>query len=82
MYLLYRAALTLYDFRGDDSRKRKDELLSSLNREYASGDIVQIQFYPLGFGTVLNRWPILQTTGVYTSKTSTLPAFPSNPFLS
>jgi hypothetical protein len=45
MYLLYRAAFTLYDFRGDDPRKCKDELLSTLNREYAAGDIVQIQFF-------------------------------------
>ena len=44
MYLLYRAAFTLYDFRGDDPRKRKDELLCALNREYAAGDIAQIQF--------------------------------------
>ena len=67
MYLLYRATFALYDFRGDDPRKRKDELLSSLNREYAAGDIVQIQFFPRGLEQFLNRWPILQTTELYTS---------------
>ena len=64
MYLLYRSAVALYDFRGDHSRKRKDELLGTLNWEYAAGDVVQIQFSCGDLMTDLNRWPILQTTDV------------------
>jgi len=67
MYLLYRAAFTLYDFRGDNPRKRKDELLCTLNREYAAGDIVQIQFFRRDLIPFLNRWPILQTIDLCTS---------------
>src|SRR4029078_26688 len=37
--LLDRPAVTLDDFGGDYPRKRKDELLSTLNREYAAGDV-------------------------------------------
>ena len=44
MYLLDRATLAFYDFRGDYSRERKDQLLGSLDRKYAAGDVVQIQF--------------------------------------
>src|SRR6266478_2124960 len=44
MDLLDRATLTFYDLRGDYSRKRKDQLLGSLDRKYATGDVVQIQF--------------------------------------
>ena len=44
MNLLDRATLTLYDLRGDYSRERKDQLLGSLDRKYATGDVVQIQF--------------------------------------
>ena len=44
MDLLDRATLAFYDLRGDYSRKRKDQLLGSLDRKYAAGDVVQIQF--------------------------------------
>src|SRR6266852_1174871 len=43
MYLLDRATLALYNLRGDYSRERKDQLLGSLDRKYAAGDVVQIQ---------------------------------------
>ena len=41
MYLLHRAALALYDLCGDYPRKREDQLLSTLDRKYAAGDVVQ-----------------------------------------
>jgi hypothetical protein len=41
MYLLYRAAIALYDLGGDYPRKREDKLLSTLDRKYAAGDVVQ-----------------------------------------
>ena len=44
MDLLDRATLALYDLRGHYSRERKDQLFSSLDREYAASDVVQIQF--------------------------------------
>ena len=44
MDLLDRATLALNDLRGDYSRERKDQLLGSLDRKYAAGDVVQIQF--------------------------------------
>jgi hypothetical protein len=44
MDLFDRATLTLYDFCGHHSRKRQDQLFSTLDREYAASDVVQIQF--------------------------------------
>jgi hypothetical protein len=44
MYLFYRSTVALYDFRGDHSRKRQNQLLGTLNREYAASDVIQIQF--------------------------------------
>jgi hypothetical protein len=59
MYLLHRATLTLDDFCGDNSRKREDQLLSTLNGEDASGNVVQIQLCLLDYdATRTNRWPI------------------------
>src|SRR5688500_12365555 len=81
MYLLYRAAFTLYDFRGDNPRKRKDELLCTLNREYAAGDIVQIQYFRRDLIPFLNRWPILQTTDLYTSNKIPFPRSTGKRFL-
>src|SRR6185312_7771661 len=49
VYLLDRATLALDDLCGDNPRKRKDELLSTLNGEYAAGDVVQIQSFMRGF---------------------------------
>ena len=44
VYLFDCATLAFYDFCGHNSRKRKDQLFSSLDREYAASDVVQIQF--------------------------------------
>jgi hypothetical protein len=44
MDLVDRAALAFHDFGGHDSRQRKDQLFSTLDRKYAAGDVVQIQF--------------------------------------
>ena len=43
--LLDGAAVALDDLCGDDSRQREDQLLSTLNRKYAAGDVVQLQLY-------------------------------------
>ena len=67
MDLLDRATLTFYDLRGDYSRERKDQLLGSLDRKYATGDVVQIQFVRRELEGA-KRGLILQTTGFYTSK--------------
>ena len=45
MNLLHRPTVALDDLGGDDSRQRKDQLLSTLNRKDAAGDVVQIQFF-------------------------------------
>jgi hypothetical protein len=44
MDLFDRAALAFYDFCGHHSWQRKDQLFSTLDREYAASDVVQIQF--------------------------------------
>ena len=41
MYLFYRSAVALYDFRGDNTREREDQLLGTLNRKYAAGDVIK-----------------------------------------
>ena len=43
MDLLDGPTLTLDDLCRNDSRKREDKLLGSLNRKYAAGDVVQVQ---------------------------------------
>ena len=59
MNLLDRAALALYDLCGDNPRKRENQLLSTLNRKDAAGDVVQIQLSARDFDAALkNRWPI------------------------
>ena len=57
MDLLDRPAVALDDFGGDYPRKRKDELLSTLDGKYAAGDVVQVQFC-----TGFNCW---ETDGQY-----------------
>ena len=65
MNLLDRATLALYDLCGDNSRKREDQLLSTLDREYAAGDVVQIQSFFCGD---LMLW--LETGGQYCRRLS------------
>jgi hypothetical protein len=68
MDLFHRAALALYDLRGDNSRKRKDELLSTFYRKYAASDVVQIQFCMRGFddawlqqvANIVDDWPLIK----------------------
>ena len=67
MYLFHRAALALYDFRGDNSRKRKDQLLSTFDRKNAAGDVVQIQICLRGFdawlqqvANIVDDWPLIK----------------------
>src|SRR3982074_3477543 len=59
MDLFHRTALALYDFRGDDSRQRENQLLSTFDRKNAAGDVVQIQICLQGF----DAW--LETGGQY-----------------
>jgi hypothetical protein len=44
MNLLDRPTLTLDYFCGYNTRQRQDQLFSTLDREYAASDVVQIQF--------------------------------------
>src|SRR5207237_5769711 len=75
MDLLDRAALALDDLCGDNSRKREDQLLSTLDREYAAGDVVQIQSFFCGD---LMLW--LETGGQYCRRLSVNQA--KNPYSS
>ena len=60
MDLFDRPTLTFYDFCGHNSRQRQDQLFSTLDREYAASDVVQIQFVS-GSLRARSRRPILQS---------------------